>query len=67
MALNLSYTGCCVMSLSPPCSHKGCYCDDSCRTWNDCCDDIADIGCPPASSYSPIVSTTPTETLGKTK
>ena len=56
------------MLLSPPCSHKGCYCDNSCHTWNDCCDDIADIGCyHPAYSSSPIVSTTPTETLSKTK
>ena len=61
MALNLSYFGCCVMSLSPPCSNKGCYCDKDCHKWNDCCHDIAAIGCP-AYSSSPIVSPTPTET-----
>ena len=63
MALNLSYSGCCNMSLSPPCSNKGCYCDQSCHIWNDCCSDIADIGCyHPDYSSSHIVSTTPTET-----
>ena len=34
---------------------------------NNCCSDIADIGCHPTSSFSPIVSLTPTYTLGKTK
>ena len=67
LALNLSNSGCCVMSVSPPCSNKGCYCDQNCHVWNDCCSDIADIGCYPASSSSPIVSPTPTDTLGKTK
>ena len=63
MALNLSYSGCCVMFLSPPCSNKGCYCDQSCHIWNDCCHDVADIGCQySAYSPSPIVSLTPTET-----
>ena len=63
MALNLSYSGCCKMSLSPPCSNKGCYCDKNCHKWKDCCHDIADIGCQdPAYSPSPIVSPTPTET-----
>ena len=63
--------------MSPPCSNKGCYCDQTCYTWNDCCSDIADIGCyhPAYSSShivsstpsSPIVLPTPTETLSKTK
>ena len=67
MGLNLGYTGCCVMLLSPPCSNNGCYCDKICHIYNDCCSDIADIGCHPASSYSSIVSPTPADTLGKTK
>ena len=55
------------MFLSPPCNNEGCYCDQSCHTWNDCCSDIADIGCHPAYSTSPTVSPTPTDILGKTK
>ena len=36
--------------------------------WNDCCSDIADIGCyHPASTSSPMVSPTPDDTLSKTK
>ena len=66
LALNLSYSGCCVMFKSPPCSNKECYCDQNCYNVNDCCSDIADIGCHPAST-SPIVSPTPTHTLGRTK
>ena len=67
-ALNLSYSGCCVMALSPPCSNNGCYCDQGCHDFNDCCSDIADIGCyHPASSSSPIMSPTPTDTLRKSK
>ena len=66
MALNLSYSGCCVWSpLS--CSNNGCYCDIDCHELNDCCSDIADIGCHPASSSSSVASTTPTDILGKTK
>ena len=52
------------MFLSPPCSNNGCYCDQNCHNLNDCCSDIADIGCHPAFS-SPIVSSTPTDTPGK--
>ena len=56
------------MFLSPPCSNYGCYCDQNCHNQNDCCSDIADIGCQdPAYSSSPIVSTTTIETLSKTK
>ena len=66
LALNLSYSGCCVFSQSPPCENKGCYCDQICHIANDCCSDIADIGCHPASSSSPIVLPTPTDTFGKT-
>ena len=65
LALNLKYSGCCVWSLSPPCSNNGCYCDRSCHNYNDCCSDIANIGCLPAYSSSPMVSPTPNNTLGK--
>ena len=67
MALNLSYSGCCLWKLSRPCSNNGCYCDINCHNFNDCCNDIADIGCHPASSSSSIASLTPTDILGKTK
>ena len=67
LALNLSYSGYCVLSLSPPCSNNGCDCDQNCYIWNDCCNDIADIGCHPASSSSPTVSHTSTDTLGNSK
>ena len=65
LALDLSYSGCCVLSLSPPCSNNGCYCDQNCYIFNDCCNDIADIGCHPTTS--PTVSPTITDILGKTK
>ena len=67
MALNLSYHGCCKFLVSPPCSSKGCFCDQTCYNLNDCCSDIVDIGCSPASLSSSIVSPTPTNTLGKRK
>ena len=66
LSLNLSYSGCCALFLSPFCSSNGCYCDKYCHMWNDCCSDIADIDCHPASSSSFIVSPTPTDTLGMT-
>ena len=66
LALNLSYYGCCVWSLSPPCSNNGCYCDENCHNHNDCYNDLSDIGCHPASSSSPTVSSTISDTLGKT-
>ena len=67
LALNLSYSGCCVTSPSQPCIDNGCFCDHSCHYWNDCCSDIADIGCHSASTSSSIVSHTPTDILGKIK
>ena len=67
LALNFSYSGCCVWYLSPHCNNNGCYCDQYCHDVNDCCSDIADIGCHPVSYTSSIVSPTPTDTLGKTK
>ena len=66
-ALNLRYSGCCVWSLSPPCGNNGCYCDQGCHEFSDCCTDITDIGCHPANPFSPIASHIPTNTLGKTK
>ena len=67
LALELSYSLCCKWSLSPSCNSNGCYCDQHCHIWNDCCSDIADIGCLPPYSSSPMVSPTPTDTHGKTK
>ena len=55
------------MFLSPPCSNNGCYCDRHCYRMNDCCNDIADIGCYPTSLSSPTVSPIPTNAFGKTK
>ena len=63
LALNLNYSGCCKWFLSE-CSHKGCNCDEYCYKWNDCCSDIADIGCYPISTFFP--SPTPKDKLGKT-
>ena len=56
LALNLSYSGCCIFFLSPPCSNNGCFCDQDCYNAKDCCSDIADIGCHPTSSYSLVAS-----------
>ena len=67
LALNLSYSGCCDFHITPPCDNNGCYCDQNCHIWNDCCSDIADLNCHPANFSSSIVSPTPTSTLGKTK
>ena len=66
VALNLKYSGCCVWSLSRCCSINGCNCDQDCHNWNDCCNDIADIGCYPTTFSSPIVFPTPTDILSKT-
>ena len=65
LSLNLNYSGCCVISLSPLCSNNGCYCDKACYDLNDCCSDIADIGCHPVNPPSP--TPTPTDTAGKIK
>ena len=59
LALNLSYSGCCIISLSTTCSNNGCYCDKSCHTFRDCCNDVVDVGCYPVSP--------PTDSLGKLK
>ena len=66
-SLNLDYSGCCITSLSRTCTSTDCQCDQLCHSYNDCCSDIADIGCHPVSYSSPTVSTTPTDTFGKTK
>ena len=71
-ALNLPDSGCCDWKVLP-CITNGCYCDDVCHISKDCCSDITDIGCHPATSIylllssSPIVSPTSTDTLGKAK
>ena len=67
LALNLSYFGCCVSSLSPTCSNNGCYCDQNCHIMNNCCNDIADIGCYTPYSFSSTVLPTQSNKLGKTK
>ena len=67
LALNLTYPGCCEMSMSTPCSNNGCYCHQDCHISNNCCNDIADIGCHPASYSNPTLSSTITDILGKTK
>ena len=33
------------MSPSQPCDNDGCYCDQICHDWGDCCSDITAIGC----------------------
>ena len=66
LSLALSFSGCCILSLSSSCSNNGCYCHQYCHILNNCCSDIADIGCYPTSSSS-TVSLTITDTLGKTK
>ena len=67
LALNLNYSGCCLWFLSPPCMNKGCFCDQICHNTNDCCSDIADIGCHSVSTSSSIVSPTLTDILSKIK
>ena len=67
LALNLSSSGCCVRSPSQNCSNNGCYCHQDCHILNNCCNDIDDIGCYPASSSTPTVSSTPSFTPGMTK
>ena len=37
------------------------------NTMNNCCSDVVDIDCYPNFLASPIVSRTPTDSLGKTK
>ena len=49
-ALNLRYPGCCMTFLSQICTNKDCHCDQQCHSYNDCCSDIADIGCHPISN-----------------
>ena len=50
LALKLSYSGCCKLSLSPQCFHNECYCEQHCHKWNNCCSDVVDIGCHPTTS-----------------
>ena len=52
MALNLTYSGCCVSSLSPSCSINGCWCDQICHVYQDCCSDVTYIGCYPVTNTS---------------
>ena len=64
--LKLDYNGCCDFSKSRTCFNIDCRCDQSCHVFNDCCDDIDKISCSPPYS-PPVVTSTPTDTFGKTK
>ena len=67
LALNLNYSGCCERSKTQICSNNGCHCHQDCHISNNCCSDIADIGCHPTFSSSPTVLHTPTFTPGMIK
>ena len=49
-------------SLSPTCHNYGCYCDQVCHIFRDCCSDIANIGCHPTTP-----TPTPTDAFGREK
>ena len=66
-ALSIGYHGCCLTTRVQSCFSIDCHCDQHCHSNNDCCNDIADIGCHPVSSSTFTVSPAPTDTLGKTK
>ena len=65
--LNLKESGCCVTTQLQSCIDEDCHCVQHCHSNNDCCSDIDDIGCHPATFSFPIVLPTPTDTLGKIK
>ena len=56
LSLNLNYSGCCDYSQPLLCSNNGCYCDQSCYSFGDCCSDIGNISCFPVSSPTPLPS-----------
>ena len=62
LALNIGYPGYCRSSLSTVCSHKGCYCDQCCYKFDECCSDIANISCHPNNDPIPSLSPTLTST-----
>ena len=43
----MGYVGCCNPQDSTSCLGSGntCYCDELCYEFNDCCDDVTQIGC----------------------
>ena len=49
-SLNLNYSGCCKNYITQKCHINNCHCDKGCYSNNDCCSDIADIGCYPNST-----------------
>ena len=59
LSLNLSYKGCCLWTLSTTCNNNGCYCDQACYIFSDCCSDIVDISCFPVTSISTSFTPTP--------
>ena len=65
LLLNLNYFGCCKLTPFQTCISYDCYCDPSCYFYDDCCSDIASIGCFPAS-ISTITLFTPTSTPSQT-
>ena len=67
LALNLNYSGCCVRFKTKICSNIDCNCQQNCHILNNCCSDIADIGCHLAASSSPTFSLTTTDIFGMTK
>ena len=58
---SLNITGCCA---NTTCYTGNCYCDQICYQYNDCCPDIANIGCLPSSTFSTssIITASPTPT-----
>ena len=66
---SLNITGCCDNGTCY--TGTGCYCDQLCYQYNDCCPDIASIGCLPnfiSSSFatSSILTASPTPTVTST-
>ena len=53
---SLNITGCCANGTCY--TGTGCYCDQLCYQYNDCCHDIASIGCLPTVSPTPSVTST---------
>ena len=50
--------------LNTTCYTGNCYCDQICYQYNDCCPDIANIGCLPSSTFSTssLITASPTPT-----
>ena len=57
MCASLNITGCCAININS-CNTGTCYCDQTCYKFNDCCPDIASIGCLPNTISSSLILTT---------